>query len=152
MNRRKLALCALLLTAALTATGCARQAEVDMTEPASVTPAKSGDLNTIVLTEVAFKNLAIQTAAVREDTSATQTATGTKRNLVIPTSALVFNSQGTPFVYTSPSPRTYIRAPLVIYKYRGSDVVLTTGPAPGTQVVTVGDPELLGIEYGVGEE
>ena len=152
MNRRKLALCALLLAAVLAAAGCAREAEVDVTQPATVTPVKGGDLNTIVLTDVAFKNLAIETAPVRQDTSATQTPAGAKRRLVIPTSALVFNSQGAPFAYTSPRPRTYVRAPLVIAEFRGLDVVLTTGPAPGTQVVTVGDPELLGIEYGVGEE
>jgi len=34
----------------------------------------------------------------------------------------------------------------------GDEVLLRSGPPPGTPVVTVGAPELLGAEYGVGEE
>jgi hypothetical protein len=34
----------------------------------------------------------------------------------------------------------------------GDRAILSDGPAPGTEVVTVGAAELLGTEYEVGEE
>ena len=152
MNRLTLPLCAALLLVMLVVPGCSRQATVEPSEPSKVTPVKGTDYNEIVLTDVAMKNLGIQTAAV---TSENATATGrasASGGLVMSASALVFNPQGLAFTYTSPSPRTYVRALVAIKRYRGDEVVLTSGPPPGTQVVTVGAPELLGIEYGVGEE
>jgi hypothetical protein len=47
---------------------------------------------------------------------------------------------------------SYVRRSIAIDHVEGDRAVLRDGPAPGTSVVTVGAPELLGIEYGVGEE
>ena len=163
MKRNHMRLCAALFAAALALAGCARSAVENPAEPATVT-AISADLNRIVLSDLAYQNLGIKTQPVREETSPppaatasgttapTGTATASRRRLIVPTSAIIFTSQGLPFAYTSPAPKTYVRAPIVISGYRGTDVLLTSGPAVGTQVVTVGDPELLGIEYGVGGE
>lgn len=152
MKRGNLVVCAVLVISALAVGGCARQSAVELPEPASVEPISGTNLNKIVLTDLAYKNLGIQTAAVRDE-AATSTAGGnTARRLVIPMGALVFNPEGEPFAYTSAAPMTYVRAPVVIGGYRGNDVLLVKGPKVGTQVVTVGDPALLGIEYGVGEE
>ncbi len=165
MTHRTLVICAGLLAVALTLAGCARETVVEPSDPTTVKAIKDTDLNEIKLADIAFRNVGIQTVAVREATSsptaapATGTATATpasvvkaKRRLVIPQSALVFNPDGFPFVYTSPSPRTYVRSPVVVDRYVGTDILLISGPAVGTLVVTVGDPELLGIEYGVGAE
>ncbi len=150
MDRRTLASCALLLAAALGLAGCSRQAVVEPEQPAAVTPIKGTTLNQITLTEIAYRNLGIKTEAVRSEGATAGIPAGTR--LVIPTSALVFDSKGDPYAYTSPSARTYVRAPLAIAGYLGTDVILTSGPPAGTLVVIVGDPELLGIEYGVGAE
>jgi hypothetical protein len=150
MNRLVLGLCAVLIVTTVALSGCSRESAVDLPEMASVTAVKDTDLNQIVLTDVAFNNLGIQTEAVRAETG--QSSAGTPRRLVIPASALIFDSQGNPYAYTSPAPKTYVRALVVVSEYRGNDVYLTAGPPVGTQIVTVGDPELLGIEYGVGAE
>lgn len=152
MKRRDLIVGALLLAAALALTGCGRQAAEEPPEPASVTPIKGTTYNTLKLADVAYKNLGIQTEAVRTESIAASAGAKAPRRLVIPISALIFDSTGSPYAYTNPAPKTYVRAPLVIDSYRGSDVILRSGPRAGTQVVTVGDPELLGIEYGVGGE
>jgi hypothetical protein len=166
MNRRTLYLCAVLLVAAVAVVGCSQKEESALPETASSEPIQGTPYSKITLEDVAYQSLGIKTQPVRQETvavaiAATGTvATGTaqpaaaagRRRLVIPTSALVFDPKGDPYVYTSPAPKTYVRAALVIDRYRGNDVILIKGPPVGTQVVTVGDPELLGIEYGVGSE
>jgi hypothetical protein len=42
-----------------------------------------------------------------------------------------------------------LRAPVTIARLDGDRAYLSDGPAPGTQVVVVGAPELLGVELGV---
>lgn len=152
MRRRNMVACIALTLSALVLGGCARESTVESSEPAKVESVSGTDYKKITLADVAFKNLAIQTSPVREESIAATTGATPKRHLVIPMTALVFNSEGIPYVYTSPAAKTYIRAPLVIAEYRNQDVILTSGPPAGTQVVTIGDPALLGIEYGVGEE
>ena len=152
MKRRNLVLCAVLAITALAVGGCSRESAVELPQMANVEPIAGTDFNKITLTDTAYQNLAIETtAAAQESVAATAGATA-KSLVVIPMTALVFSPDGSPFVYTNPAPKAYVRAPLVIDSYRGSDVVLSKGPAAGTQVVTVGDPALLGIEYGVGDE
>jgi len=142
MRRGNRIACVVLVLLALLLGGCARESTVEPIEPATVKPIAGTDYNEITLTDLGYQNLGIQTA----------TAGATpRRRLVIPMTALVFNAEGNPYVYTSPAAKTYVRAPLEIAEYRGTDVILASGPKPGTQVVTVGDPALLGIEYGVGE-
>jgi hypothetical protein len=44
---------------------------------------------------------------------------------------------------------TFVPQEVVIARIDGDTAILTSGPAPGTEVVTVGAAELLGAEYGV---
>lgn len=152
MKRHSLVIGTVLLAAALALVGCARQGAEELNEPATVTRIKGTAYNQVKLNDVAYRNLGIQTRAVRAETASSTAGAGSVRRLIIPMSALIFDSNGNPYAYTNPAPKTYVRAPLVIDVYRGSDVVLRSGPPVGTQVVTVGDPELFGIEYGVGGE
>jgi hypothetical protein len=72
---------------------------------------------------------------------------------VISYAAVVYDSDGKSWVFSSPSPRTYVRAPIVISSITGKTVQLKSGPPVGTQVVVVGAPELVGAEAGIsGEE
>jgi len=151
MRRGNRIACVVLVLLALLLGGCARESTVEPIEPATVKPIAGTDYNEITLTDLGYQNLGIQTAAVREESVAATAGATPRRRLVIPMTALVFNAEGNPYVYTSPAAKTYVRAPLEIAEYRGTDVILASGPKPGTQVVTVGDPALLGIEYGVGE-
>jgi hypothetical protein len=70
---------------------------------------------------------------------------------VIPYSAVLYDLGGDAFVYTSPEPRVFVRQPIGIDHIDGSRAVLTQGPAAGSAVVTVGGPQLFGVEFGVGK-
>lgn len=66
----------------------------------------------------------------------------------IPYAALIYDAAGNTWVYTSPEPRTYIRAAVNVNRITGDAVELNAGPSAGTAVVTVGAAELFGAEFG----
>ena len=53
------------------------------------------------------------------------------------------------WAYTSAGPLTFVRAPIEVASIQGDTAVLSEGPAPGTEVVTVGGEELLGTEFAI---
>jgi hypothetical protein len=71
---------------------------------------------------------------------------------IVPYSALVYESDGSPAVYTQSSPGVYTRATLSVAYISANNVFVNSGPPPGTRVVTVGAEELLGVENGVGAQ
>jgi hypothetical protein len=72
---------------------------------------------------------------------------------VISYAAVVYDSDGRSWAFSSPSPRTYVRVPIDIASITGKTVELRSGPPVGTKVVVVGAPELVGAEAGIsGEE
>ena len=71
---------------------------------------------------------------------------------VIPLSAVVYDPQGSSWAYTNPAHLTFQRVPVAIDHITAGIAYFTTGPPAGTALVTVGAPELLGAEYGVGGE
>ena len=69
---------------------------------------------------------------------------------VIDYSALIYDANGAASVYTSPEPRVFVRAPITVDHIDQGQAFLTQGPPPGTAIVTVGAPELYGIDGGIG--
>lgn len=69
---------------------------------------------------------------------------------VVPYSAVLYDSHGETWVYTSPQPLVFVRHRIEIDHIEGNRAVLRTGPPVGTTVVTVGAAELLGTEFEVG--
>lgn len=69
---------------------------------------------------------------------------------VIPYSAVVYDSSGAGWVYTSGQSNVFERRPVSIELIEGSLAVLSDGPATGSFVVTVGAAELFASEAGVG--
>jgi hypothetical protein len=63
-----------------------------------------------------------------------------------------YNNDGSTFAYTSPEPLAYVQQPITVDSINGTQAVLAAGPAAGTQVVTVGAAELLGVEVSQFEE
>ncbi|HLZ38593.1 MAG TPA: hypothetical protein VKP64_12735 [Mycobacteriales bacterium] len=76
----------------------------------------------------------------------------TAGSTVIPLAAVLYDPEGKTWIYTSPTPRTFVRARVTIDHASGTLAHLREGPPPGTPVVTVGAAELFGAEYGVGGE
>jgi hypothetical protein len=67
----------------------------------------------------------------------------------MPAAALLYDSEGRTWVYVREEARSFLRAPVTIARLDGDKAYLSDGPPPGTQVVVVGAPELLGVELGV---
>ena len=67
----------------------------------------------------------------------------------VPASAIWIDADGQEWVYTSPEPLTFVRDPVVVDRYEDDVALLSEGPEPGTEVVTVGVAELIGSELGI---
>ncbi len=100
----------------------------------------------VILTEQAADRLGIETTAISD--SEVQSAGGeTTLRKVVPYSAILYDVDGGAFVYTSPEPLTFVRAPITVDYIKGDVAVLSDGPSSGTAVVTVGSAELFGAEF-----
>jgi hypothetical protein len=100
-------------------------------------------ISQITLRPRAAQRLDIQTSTIREDPSG---------HKIAPFASIIYDLDGDAWVYAVSAPLTYVRQNVVIDGIDGVDVYLTDGPPPGTEVVTVGVPELYGTEVGVNGE
>jgi hypothetical protein len=116
-------------------------------EPASVEAIKGSSLKRVLLSAEAVKRLGIETSKVR-----VRAVGGGRRQEVIPYSAVLYTPGGQTFSYTSPEPRVFVRQVIRVDHITAGKAYLTRGPRPGTAVVTVGAPELFGVEYEVEED
>ena len=139
-----------LLAAGLQLTACKQNAAVvapaEDSGPVKVERMEGIDPTKVTLTEDAAKRLDIQTTAVRE-----VDVKGAKRK-VIPYSAVLYDTEGATWTYTSPEPLTYVRHPIKIDFIQGEDAVLADDLPSGTNVVTIGSAELYGSETEFAEE
>ena len=130
-----------LLLAGLVA-GCASTPEaVTEDNPAQVEPIAGSDRSQVILTEEGAGRVGIQTQSVAVATDGTGS--------VIPLAAVLYDKDGKTWTYTTSEPLTFVPQQVVIARIDGDTAVITSGPAPGTEVVTVGAAELLGAENGV---
>ncbi|HKT06221.1 MAG TPA: hypothetical protein VJT31_42490 [Rugosimonospora sp.] len=147
---RRLAPAGVVLAGLLLA-GCANTTgtEVDYPQPAALESIPGSDLHKVVLTQLAATQLGVQTVPVAAVAGLPK---GAAPETSIPLTALVYGPDGAPWTYQNIAALTYQREPLVIDHITSDTVVLRSGPPVGTPVVSVGGQELLGAEYGVGEE
>ena len=136
------ALMPVLVVIPLIAAACeGSNGEEDTASPAVVQPIKGTNSNRIILTRDAAKRLGIHTAAVRSGNAGT-------RQTVIPYDAVLYDTSGGGWTYTNPKPLVFQRAEIRIAEIEGNNAILASGPPVGTPVVTVGAPEIWGVEYG----
>jgi hypothetical protein len=109
--------------------------------PARLEPIAGSNIKKITLTPKAAQRLDVQIGKVRLD------ASGRK---VVPYAAVVYDKDGSTWVYTNPQPLTFIRQAIKVEFIVGDDAVLKEGPDVGMQVATTGAPQLYGAEKGVG--
>jgi hypothetical protein len=145
MNRQatlgKAVLGCVVAIALATSAGCA---EIESTtaepyEPAALESTGPDRPARITLTEEAVDRVALQTTEVKT----------LGKDLTVDHTALVFDKAGKPWVFTVVAPRTYVREAIGIKEVQDKLVILSAGPAAGTQVVTVGAIELWGAELGI---
>jgi hypothetical protein len=115
-------------------------------EPAHVEAIAGSELHRLTLIPKAAERLGIQTGPVREEQAP---GSRTKRK-VVPYSAVIYDSHGDTWVYTSPENLVYVRAHIKVERIDGDKAILSEGPPAGTQVVTVGGALLFGTEFEVG--
>jgi multidrug efflux pump subunit AcrA (membrane-fusion protein) len=124
--------------AALPVAGCTEVETETATgyEPSTLEPVKGEeDLKRVTFTEEGARRVGLRTVAVRRN--------------IVPYAALIYDPEGKTFVYTSPKPLEYLREEVQVDRVEGSRVLLSDGPAPGTEVVTVGAAEVYGTELEV---
>jgi hypothetical protein len=140
---------ALLLLAVLPVAGCQAGGEEESAadEPALVEPVEgSDDLFQVTLTAEAAERIDLQTAVVRTE------GAGAAERPIVPYSAIVYETDGETWVYTSTEDLSFVREHIVVEAIEGDRAVLSEGPAAGTEVVTVGVAELFGAEHGIGAD
>jgi RND family efflux transporter MFP subunit len=76
--------------------------------------------------------------------------TSMAEQLVVPRSALLYDTYGVAWVYANPEPGLFRRVQVAVARVAGDLAVLDDGPALGTRIVTLGAAELYGTESGVG--
>ncbi len=79
------------------------------------------------------------------------TLEGKEERLIIPFNAVLHDIHGGQWVYAKTADHTYTRKRIQVARLAGTDAVLTTGPAVGTQIVTDGSAELFGAEFMTGK-
>jgi Cu/Ag efflux pump CusA len=110
-------------------------------EPARVaTPAGSDHHPQVIVEEEAAQRLAIQTTVVEP----------APEGVAVPSSAVFVDPDGVWWVYTNPEPLVFERHEIGLEREEGGVAYLSSGPPAGTKVVTVGVPELYGVEEAVG--
>jgi Cu/Ag efflux pump CusA len=129
--------------AVLAVTGC-QQVSAQGTDvatadkPAVLVPAEDGGPGSITLSAEAEERVGIETAAVVGGEFST-----------VPYGAVVYDNQGAAWTFVRIGERTYQRAPIAIADIVGVQARLSSGPPAGTEVVTVGAAELVGVEAGI---
>jgi len=141
----------LALLAGTAACSSGSSSQPDAQPPATLQTSKAGGPARVTLTDDAIHRIDLLTAAVRH----ARVAVGGRpaSSIVVPYSAVIYDSDGKSWAYAEVAPRVFVREPLTVAAVQGDAAVLSTGPADGTQVVTVGAPLLVGVEAQIaGEE
>lgn len=116
------------------------QAATEKQSPAVVTEIDGSDLKLVTMTEQAVERVGLEMGAVGE-TSGTKT---------VPYASVVYDKDGSTWVYTSPEPLSFVRTSITVSEISDDTAFLTDGPAVGTEVVIIGTAELFGAEQGIG--
>lgn len=147
MRYRNLWIVAILIIATLLLAACGAQTQESSTNEQAARVERIGntDLSRIILTAQAAKRLGIETSRVYD------TQVQGKQRKAVPYNAVFYDLNGKTWIYTNPEPLTFVRAQISVDYIDGDKAVLLDGPPTGTEIVTVGSPELYGTEFGVGQ-
>jgi hypothetical protein len=131
------AIVATLLAVAPAACKQADAIEQEHYQASKITPAEHGDHPTVTITELAAERIGLKTAPIEKNQ--------------IPYAAILYDAKGgQPYVFVNTKGLSFHRADVDIAKIDGDTVHLADGPPAGTQVVTVGVPQIHGAELEFG--
>lgn len=138
-RRRALAGVVAVVLAAVALSSCTEtlSEEVSGYQPARLEPVEgAGDLKRVIFTAEGAQRTGLRTASVRRRPG----------RRVVPYAALLYDPEGKTYVYTSPTPLTFVRAEVTVDRIEGDLALLSKGPSTGTRVVTVGATQVRGAE------
>jgi hypothetical protein len=129
----------LLLCVAVTALSLAACGPTSVTtekiEPSMLEEIDGSELKRVILTEKAADRIGVQTVPAAA--------------MVVPYSAVIYDTEGNTWIYTNPEPLTFVRAQVVIDRIEGDQAFLSQELETDAPVVTVGVIEIYGAETGV---
>ena len=134
------------LAACLALAGCAKGASNEAAEgegPAIVRAIEGTELHSVTLTADAQRRIDVHVAPITD---------APRGRTAVPYAAVFYDPDGATWVFTNPEGRTFVRKPITVERIEGDTAFLSDGPQSGTDVVTVGGPELYGAELGVGDD
>jgi hypothetical protein len=136
MKRKHFFLLLFVTFVALSLAACGPQTTTaEKINPSTLEEIEGSDLQRVILTEKAAERIGVQTVPVD--------------GLVVPYSAVIYDTQGNTWVYTNPKPLTFVRAPIVIDRIEGDQAFLSEALETDAPVVTMGVIEIYGAETGV---
>ena len=125
-----------LLAVAPAACKQAETPEVEHYQASKITPGEH-DHPVVTLTKLGADRIGLETTAIEKD--------------AIPYSALLYDAEGgQPYVFVNTKGLSFHREDVTVDTIDGDRVNLADGPANGTQVVTVGVPQVHGAELEFG--
>ena len=136
MKRMNLFLLIFMMVAALQLAACGpKPATTEKINPSTLEKIEGSELQRVILTEKAAERIDVQTVPVS--------------GLVVPYSAVIYDTEGNTWIYTNPAPLTFVRAPVVIDRIEGDQAFLSQELESDAPIVTVGVIEIYGAETGV---
>jgi len=136
MKRIHLFLSMLMMVAALGLAACGpKPSMIEQINPSTLEEIEGSVLKRVLLTEKAAERIGVQTVPVS--------------GLVVPYSAVIYDTEGNTWIYTNPAPLTFIRVPIVIEHIEADQAFLSNGLETDAPIVTLGVAELYGAETGV---
>ena len=140
---RKAAAALVVALVAVAPTAC-KQAEAVETEhyqASKITPAEHGDHPTVTITKLAASQIELKTEPIEKSGDGTS----------IPYAAILYDAaEGQAYVFVNSKGLTFHREDVDIDSVDGDTVQLADSPPAGTQVVTVGVPQIHGAELEFG--
>ena len=137
-----------LIGSVLLLSACKQEHVAHKYEPAKLDSTEVKGIMRVTLEARAAERIGLETAQIRQDQVSLAGATVTRS--VMPYGALMYDTKGETWTFTSPKPLVFVRKPVVVEDVKGDQVILAEGPPPGTVVVTVGATELMGAEHKYG--
>jgi hypothetical protein len=126
----------LMIVAALGLTACGpTPSMIEQIDPSTLEEIEGSELKRVLLTEKAAERIGVQTVPVS--------------GLVVPYSAVIYDTEGNTWIYTNPAPLTFVRVPIVIDRIEADQAFLSNGLKSDAPIVTLGVAELYGAETGV---
>lgn len=136
MKYKHLFVLLMILVAALGLAACGpKTTTTKPVSPSILEEIEGSELKRVILTDKAAKRIGVETVEVD--------------GMSVPYAAVVYDIEGGTWVYTNPSPLTFVRAPILIDRIEGDTAFLAERLETDAPVVTVGVMEIYGAETGV---